>query len=90
LFRRGVSAKSLEETPPAAITPPGLDTARQLYLYNNIRQFVPDHNKDVLCPPPAEVELQPSEPAAGPSRATSCRGRQPRNSKHARGKRGRL
>ena len=58
LFRRGVSADFLKEMPPAAIKPPGLDPARQWYLYNNIRQFVPDDSKDVLCPRPLEVELQ--------------------------------
>jgi len=89
LFRRGVSADLLKETPPAAIKPPGLDPARQWYLFNNIRQFVPDDSKDVLCPRPLEVELQSSEPAPGPSSATSHHRRQ-QYSKTARGKRGHL
>ena len=66
LFRRGISASSLSPVPPAAIKPPGLDTARQWYLYNNIRQFVPDRNKDVLCPQPREDTLQTSEPTPSP------------------------
>jgi len=92
-FRHGVSADLLKETPPAAIKPPGLDPARQWYLYNNIRQFVPDDSKDVLCPRPLEVEMQPSEPAPGPYRATShhrnatSHHRRQQYSKTARGKR---
>lgn len=38
---------------PVIIPPPRLPLQRQWYLYNKIREFVDDKNKDVTCPLPA-------------------------------------
>ncbi|ELT87533.1 hypothetical protein CAPTEDRAFT_192819 [Capitella teleta] len=43
----------LPTTAATPITPPGLSRERQAYLYENIRPFVEDEFKDVVCPPPA-------------------------------------
>ncbi|XP_013394668.2 LOW QUALITY PROTEIN: uncharacterized protein LOC106162085 [Lingula anatina] len=37
---------------PERIEPPGLSYERKLYLYQNIRQFVREYQKDVVCPNP--------------------------------------
>ena len=37
---------------PSVLPPPGLSLDRQQYLYNKIRQFVPDEHKDTVCPYP--------------------------------------
>ncbi len=37
---------------PQVIVPPGLSYERQKYLYDKIRDFVPDVSKDIVCPPP--------------------------------------
>ena len=34
------------------LTPPPLDYKRQEYLYQNIRPFVKDEYKDIICPKP--------------------------------------
>ena len=34
------------------LTPPPLDYKRQEYLYNNIRPFVKNEYKDIICPKP--------------------------------------
>lgn len=36
---------------PTEIVPCGLSQERQKYLFDKIRQFCPDHCKDILCPP---------------------------------------
>jgi hypothetical protein len=41
---------------PQPIKPPGLDQNRQEYLYDHVREFVPEEWRDVLCPPPKAVE----------------------------------
>ena len=38
---------------PAAVPAPGMSAQRQWYLYDSIRQFVSDEQKDVLCPLPS-------------------------------------
>ena len=48
---------------PDIISPPGLDSARQTYLFNNIRVFCTDETKDLVCPKPADV----SQPVVLPS-----------------------
>jgi len=37
------------------ISPPGLDSARQTYLFNNIQDFCTDETKDLVCPKPADT-----------------------------------
>ena len=37
---------------PPVQAPPGLDLARQKYLFEKIREFCSDEAKDVTCPPP--------------------------------------
>ena len=38
---------------PAAVPAPGMSAQQQWYLYDSIRQFVSDEQKDVLCPLPS-------------------------------------
>jgi len=38
---------------PDVIAPPGLPLERQWYLYNKIREFCPDEDKDIVCPKPS-------------------------------------
>jgi len=57
---------------PPSVPPTGLSEQRQLYLFNNIRQFVADSSKDLLCPKPTFAEPGSSatafkEPSAHPS-----------------------
>ena len=60
--------------PLPAIPPPGLDLARQTYLYHHIHQYVKENSQDTPCPCPAEETVpelsgqQETVPAAGPSR----------------------
>jgi hypothetical protein len=42
----------LPKSAPSAIVPPGLDRARREYLFKNIRPYVEDPWKDVMCPEP--------------------------------------
>ena len=44
---------------PDIIPPPGLSQARQKYLYEKIRQFVPDPHKDTVCPFPGVLSGSP-------------------------------
>ena len=39
---------------PELVVPPGLPLERQWYLYDKIREFCPDHCKDLVCPRPTE------------------------------------
>ena len=39
---------------PDVIVPPGLSLERQWYLHDKIREFCPDHCKDLVCPRPTE------------------------------------
>ncbi|KAI0213588.1 hypothetical protein LSAT2_001353, partial [Lamellibrachia satsuma] len=48
---------ALPTTAPAAVRAPGLSAQRQWYLYNNIRQFVSDEQKDILCPLPSVARV---------------------------------
>ena len=60
---------------PVAIKPPGLGYERQQYLYKNIRRFVKDCYKDVLCPSPPEREDTPDAgPSAAPDAVAAPRG----------------
>lgn len=65
----------LPSAPPVAIKPPGLSHDRQHYLLTNIRPFVKDLYKDVLCPSPSERE---DAPMAGPSTAPDAVASTPR------------
>ena len=45
---------------PNLITPVGLSTDRQWYLYNKIREYCSDTTKDLVCPYPGPGEHPPS------------------------------
>jgi len=47
------SEVSLAEEFPEAIVPKGLPLQRRWYLHDKIREFCPDHTKDVVCPKPS-------------------------------------
>ena len=55
-----------DELPPV-LPPAGLSLQRQWYLYKKIREFCPDHLKDVTCPKPAEGDDPSPSPAPTPS-----------------------
>ncbi len=61
---------------PQVIVPPGLSYERQIYLYDKIRDFVPDISKDIVCPPPhilntEETHSSSSSPSPSPSPPSS-------------------
>ena len=58
---------------PDVIPPPGLSQERREYLYERIREFVPDAHKDTVCPRPlpGPASPNPSEPATLPPPAAS-------------------
>ena len=63
LLKSGVQPSTLPSQPPAALKPPGLDAARQTYLYRYIREYVEEPWKDIMCPLPGSVfPLTDSEP----------------------------
>ncbi len=37
---------------PPILPPPGLPPERRKYLFDKIREYVPDQHKDTVCPPP--------------------------------------
>jgi hypothetical protein len=41
---------------PVELTPSGLDSKRQAYLYKEIREFCTPETRDLVCPPPTEVQ----------------------------------
>ena len=41
---------------PEIIVPPGLSLQRQWYLHDKIREFCPDHTKDIVCPKPSSPQ----------------------------------
>ena len=55
LFKAAMTPTQLPSTPPVPLTPPGLDAARQTYLYKYIREYVDDQWKDSVCPLPGSV-----------------------------------
>jgi len=69
------AAKDITFQPRAALKPPGLDAARQTYLYRHIRDYVEDPWKDTMCPLPGTVfplsYFCPSAPEACHSDALS-------------------
>ena len=76
------------ETLPPTIQPPGLSRERKTYLYNKIREFVPDPHKDTVCPDPSTVAPPstppppslPSSPSPSPAPPpTKRKRRQPRH-----------
>ena len=40
---------------PDRIIPPGLSLERQWYLFEKVREYCPDHCKDLVCPRPTET-----------------------------------
>ncbi len=61
-----------EEDFPAVVPPRGLNADRQWYLYESIRPFCPDPDKDTVCP-------LPSVPKPGGSRGGSMIPEDPEN-----------
>ena len=53
---------------PEEIAKPGLSLERQEYLYEKIREFCPDQEKDRLCPKPVNVCAEDDTPPPSPSR----------------------
>jgi len=53
LLKRG---KTIPETLPCQLEPAGLSPARSWYLFRNLRPFVKDPQKDLLCPLPSVPE----------------------------------
>ena len=80
------------ESNPSVILPPGLPLMRQWYLYNKIRWFVDEKEKDVTCPepllPPGPVTIPRvrEESVAGPSQASGKRVAAKRPAKSDKGK----
>ena len=80
---------------PNTVPPPGLSIDRQEYLFNHIRDFVPEGQQDIVCPKPVrDVDPDPLRPTMGGQNGVSgghgqdtCRGRG--RGARARGARGR-
>ena len=55
----------LHDKMPEKIIPAGLSRDRQVYLYEKIREFVPEKHRDDVCPKPSDYEdnVSPSAPA---------------------------
>ena len=51
---------SLLVTLPEQLLPAGLSSQRKAYLYESIRQYVPNHARDILCPAP-EKNVEPGK-----------------------------
>ena len=70
---------------PQIIPPAGLDSKRQWYLYNEIREYCTDETKDLVCPLPsidcvqeesmdeAEEEHEDEDPIPAPTTRRCCR-----------------
>ena len=62
------------DTLPPVINPPGLPRERRKYLFEKIREFVPEAHRDTVCPDPCTVASPspspPSSPAPLPSPST--------------------
>ena len=56
-------------TLPPIVPPKGLSAERQWYLFDTIREFCPDSDKDLTCPLPAVVRPTSSAPGT-PARTT--------------------
>ncbi len=44
---------------PNEIVPPGLSRERKKYLFEKIREFVPEESKDIVCPNPDAIPTSP-------------------------------
>ena len=51
--------------------PPGLDYARQEYLFTKLREFCADDAKDITCPTPVYNPNQPTAPKPTAPKTTS-------------------
>ena len=62
----------LPATAPVPVPAPGMSAQRQWYLYDNIRQFVSDEQKDILCPRPSvpKTTVRVVEPSTSHSQDT--------------------
>ena len=47
---------------PDRMTPSGLSSNRQWYLFNKIRVFCPEEYQDITCPKPSEPDTTSSDP----------------------------
>ncbi len=48
------------DTLPDEIIPPGLSLERKRYLYEKIREFVPEESRDIVCPNPNTTPTSPT------------------------------
>ena len=55
---------------PVRIIPPGLSEERQVYLYNNIRQFCTEDLRDIVFPKPSSLQSSTFSPSSTPPPAT--------------------
>ena len=72
----------LPQSATDAVVPAGLNPQRQWYLYNSIREFVKDNDKDTLCPLPSvpwpttrqkrDSSPPPPKKASGGDRGARC------------------
>ncbi len=62
---------------PDVVTPAGLSAQRQWYLYDKIREFCPESNRDVTCPLPSvpKPTSRHGTPEIPPSRHSRSRSR---------------
>lgn len=52
LSKKYLGWKPRPDNMPPVLEPPGLPQERRKYLYDKIREFVPEPHKDTVCPPP--------------------------------------
>ena len=64
LKKQHLGWKPCPDNLPAILPPPGLSLERRRYLFEKIRDFVPEQHKDTVCPPPLPIPAG-SSPALG-------------------------
>ena len=56
---------------PPILPPPGLPQERRRYLFEKIREYVPEEHRDTVCPPPLSTpEVMPTPEATSTPEAT--------------------
>jgi len=74
---------------PAVIQPPGLSSERQAYLYREIREFVGEEHRDLVCPRPSAGVSKRKQPEPTVEEDTEDTADVPTTSSHGRRQRGR-
>ena len=62
---------AINSTPPPGMIPPGLSLEKQWYLFDCIRQFVKEEEKDTVCPRPSAAKPSAAKPSATKPSAAS-------------------